>query len=733
MEAGNQLVALLTRLGFIDESATESLTADHLQAPIRTLARECDFDELEAILAVGKALDLSYYDLDELEQAQDLEIEQFQEDVPPDLCWDHRVIPIQEKDGEVIVACANPLDHQAIKELRFILDKPILPVMAEEAKIVRLLDTFFPRTGPQYDELRDTEPEDQIEILANVTGERDLDQQHPNLPAIIRLCNKLISDGVIERASDIHIEPSRHGVDIRFRVDGVMNSVFELPKRLQSYVIARLKLLSGMDIAERRRPQDGRFRVRVARKQVDLRVSTVPTAHGEKVVLRLLYADEEHLSFSALGVPKEIEQALLKKLNQRGKLLLVTGPTGSGKTTTLYTCLKYLKDGTSNIETVEDPIEYQLPGIHQIQVNEAINVTFASALRSILRQDPDIIMIGEIRDSETARIALQAAQTGHLVLSTLHTNDAPSAIIRLLDLGVEPFLVASSLGGVLAQRLVRKNCSECLEKPKEEEVAPHLELLKSLGIDPDMLRVGGGCPKCGSHGLKGRTIVASYFDVTTEIVGLIQREAPSDVIVTSARKHGHRSLQEAAIQLLRKGVVPLAEVLPLLALEPETAAELNNEELVEVPSAEAPTPPTQQESAKSVATKSNGKAAIPRQRVLLVEDDPDVRVMLSELLEREMLEVFQAENGQAGLKLVFEHQPDIVLCDLMMPVLDGREFLLKMRANQHTRDIPVVVLTAVDTEENEIDLLELGAHDFVSKGTSSKVMLTRLRRILAEL
>jgi type II secretory ATPase GspE/PulE/Tfp pilus assembly ATPase PilB-like protein/ActR/RegA family two-component response regulator len=559
--------------------------------------------------------------------------------------------------------------------------------------------------------------------------DQDLDVEDAQSPPVVRLCNRIISDAIREDASDIHIEPGQYGFDVRYRIDGVMHTALEVPRRLQPYVLSRLKLIAGMDIAERRRPQDGRLRVRVDKEFVDMRVSSVPTSFGEKIVLRILRNNVSDLTFASLGLQPDTEQRILNTLNQRGRMLLVTGPTGSGKTTMLYTCLSYLRDGTTNIETVEDPIEYRVSGVNQIQVNESAGVTFASALRSILRQDPDVIMIGEIRDSETAEIALQAAQTGHMVLSTLHTNDAPSTITRMLSLEVEPYQLSTSLSGVLAQRLVRKLCDSCKEPLSLHKPEKYTDFLDQLELSADDIYTSIGCEVCRFRGYQGRTGVYSYLEITDPIAELISSGAGTNAIVEQALTSGFRHLSDNATDLVRSGVTSFEEIRGLLRLtvaQTDTAATT----VVAVAPQEHSTPLAQ--AAANVVESPDPAAALQKPKILLVEDDEDIRSILTMMLEREMFEVIQAHNGQDGLTKLYEHSPTLVLCDLMMPVMDGREFIKRMQDNDQTRKIPIVVLTAIDEEKNEIELLDIGATDFVSKATNSNVLLTRIRRALRQ-
>ena len=382
---------------------------------------------------------------------------------------------------------------------------------------------------------------------------------------VVELVNTMLAEAVAARASDVHVQPLEASLVARMRVDGVLQDTFDLPKAIQEEVVSRVKVMARMDIAEKRLPQDGRVAVRVGARAVDLRVSTLPTAFGERVVIRLLDKSRGLLGLAELGMPAATEAGYRRLVAAEHGIVLVTGPTGSGKSTTLYAALAEADGTARNILTIEDPIEYQLPGVSQTQVNVKKGLTFAGGLRSILRQDPDVIMVGEIRDRETAEVAIQAALTGHLVLSTLHTNDAASAITRLLDLGVEPYLIASSVTGVAAQRLLRRVCDACSRPVTDEELAQDRARLVAIGEDADALdgaslRRGAGCGRCRGTGFRGRTGVFEMLPVDTELVGLIQRRADAGAIKASAVRRGMATLHDDAMRLLREGVTTADEL-----------------------------------------------------------------------------------------------------------------------------------------------------------------------------
>ncbi len=727
MDASESLIKLLTQLELIKNIHAEQVYSASGEKPIRHLAKMGILEEEAAIEQVAKKLSIRYLDLDDRAINATLTIEKFVGQLDADKLWDARVIPLFEDNKAITVAFANPLDIDIRKQIEFKIGKAVNVVISGESKITRLLTEHFPATRISYDKLNKDSSSDSLQIVGiSDPATEQVSDEDAAAPPVVRLVNKILADSIKAKASDIHIEPMQYAVEVRFRVDGVMRPFLEIPKRMQPFVATRIKILSGMDIAERRKPQDGRFRIKSGETTVDMRVSALPTAFGETLVLRLLRGNSEGLTFPELGLVDAVQRRVLRVLNTDSKMFLVTGPTGSGKTTTLYTALHYLKDGTSNIMTVEDPIEYRIPGINQVQVNEVTGVTFASTLRSILRQDPDVIMIGEIRDSETAQIAVQAAQTGHKVLSTLHTNDAPSAISRLYDLGIPSFILASCLGGILAQRLVRKLCPDCTSELNSSPDTDLTEVLSALEIEPSDTKVGIGCVKCNFSGYKGRIGLYSFLEITGRVERLVADNSPISEIETEAMAQDFQSVPQAALAAVLKGETDLKEVLPYLRVLVAERRENLSTEIV--PGISAPAQSVGPVPLQVSPPRPGEKLSKPK--VLLVEDDHDVRAVMAMLLKREMFEVVEAENGQQALERVYEGTPNVVLCDLMMPVMDGREFLSRMRANPVTKEIPIVILTAADSEQNEVGLLELGARDFLSKTAPSAVMLARIRHAL---
>jgi general secretion pathway protein E len=464
------------------------------------------------------------------------------------------ILPLRDEGGRLLAAIADPANLSALDELRGLFEMPVDGVVVPPAVLVAALNRLYSKlSGSAQEVVEELEGEDLFTLANEFNEPKDLLDLADEAP-VIRLLNSILFQAVKERASDIHIEPFERELEVRFRIDGLLYKMLTPPKVVQEALVSRVKIMSGLNIAEKRLPQDGRLRVIVAGRDVDIRVSIIPTFFGERVVLRLLDKQRGVISLANIGFSPADVHTMERLLTRTSGIILVTGPTGSGKTTTLYAALTRINTPEKNIITIEDPIEYQLKGIGQIQVNPKIDLTFANGLRSILRQDPDIIMVGEIRDAETAEIAMQSSLTGHLVLSTLHTNDAATAVTRLIDMGTEPFMVASTLSAVLAQRLVRVICPHCREAYKPEREYAGITL-------PEVLYRGRGCDVCFNLGSIGRTGIYELLLIDSELCSMIIRQAPSGVIKEYAVSRGMRTLREDGLAKAAAGITTIEEVL----------------------------------------------------------------------------------------------------------------------------------------------------------------------------
>jgi len=480
--------------------------------------------------------------------------------IPISFAKEYKVFPLGRENGTIRLAVADPLDSRPTNDLAALTKDFIDICIVSPEEILRAINRGYERQAGEASEFIEEMEGGDAASLAKGLEPEDLIDTSDEAP-IIRFVNSMITQGYKQRASDIHIEPFESELVIRYRIDGVLYEVLKPPVKAQSSIISRLKIMANLNIAEKRLPQDGRFRVRIAGKDVDVRVSTLPTAFGERVVLRLLDQATSVLSLEDMGMDQALLRVLNTMIHKSHGIFLVTGPTGSGKTTTLYASLTRLNSREKNIITVEDPIEYQLSGVGQIQVNPKINLTFANGLRSILRQDPDIIMVGEIRDGETAEIAVQSALTGHMVFSTLHTNDAAGALTRLVEMEIEPFLAASSIVGILAQRLVREICPHC-----KEGYQPTAELLQEMGLASSFPQGatfyrGRGCSHCMNIGYLGRTGIYELLTMNDQIRDLLLQNRDAATIKQAAVRQGMRTLRDAGITKALSGITSIEEVM----------------------------------------------------------------------------------------------------------------------------------------------------------------------------
>ena len=658
--------------------------------------------------------------------------------VPEQLARRFNVVPVQQTDSYLEVATANPFDMDAEKMLAFATGREVRMLLGSPSKIREKLDELYRETETAVARLLEGIGGDfEVEQLKEEEEAAASAEQASQRP-ILRLVDTMIADGITNRASDIHIEPVEGGVVVRYRIDGVLRQVMKIPKAAGVPLISRIKIMSKLDIADRLRPQDGRARVSVNGESVDLRVSTLPASHGEKVVIRVLNQKATTLALDSLGLGQDEEKAIRALLHHKEGIILVTGPTGSGKTTTLYSALRAVQGTGVNIVTVEDPVEYRLgENIVQVQVNEKAGLTFAAALRSILRQDPDVVLVGEIRDKETAQIALQASLTGHLVLSTLHTNDAPNTVTRLVDIGMESYKIAPALRGIIAQRLMRRLCNNC-RQVSTEPVSERFARFVTPGVT---LYQAVGCSECSMTGYRGRFSVVEVMTMTPELERRVADGATAEKIAEAARAAGMRPLWGSGLrhvlagestfeELMRVTDVPREETKPAAAAPPSRAA----------PS--RPSPPRgtaapelhmEMELLEETGT-TDGIVPAGRGRgagVLLVEDEEQLRRVMKDLLQREGYRVAEARDGIQALDEIDRFAPDVIILDLNLPGLDGYGVLQQLRSRPATREIPVMVLTAKGDEDNEVRVFELGADDFVTKPFRARALTARLEAVLS--
>ncbi len=513
-------------------------------------------DEAVALRTIGDEIGLPFMDL------RDFDVDrQVLAKFPTTPIYRHSLLPLHERDGRVVVATSDPFDLEPLDELGALSGVRIVPALAPRNEIVRLIKDNLGVGGDTVNKLV-AQTSDEVELLDSIDDDLGELAEQAQEASVIRLVNELLVEALEQQASDIHVEPSERGLRVRFRVDGILR-VQPIPPEINQFVqaiVTRLKIMARLNIAEKRRPQDGRIQLRVSGREIDVRVSIIPMLHGEGIVMRLL--DKERMVFELdnVGMPTEVLEPFRELISLPHGIVLVTGPTGSGKTSTLYSALTAIKSPATKIITVEDPVEYQTEGISQIQVQSKVGLTFAAGLRSILRHDPDVVLIGEIRDGETAQSAIQASLTGHLVFSTLHTNDAPGAITRLVDMGVEPYLVASTVEAALAQRLVRVLCKSCKEpyQPNPDDLPP--DFPKEALANSDVYRPVG-CRACRDVGYAGRTGVFELMRMDTDLRRMTVEQVGTDVLARHARDHGMLTLRESGWGKVLDGTTSIDEVL----------------------------------------------------------------------------------------------------------------------------------------------------------------------------
>jgi len=675
------------------------------------------------------------------------------EAVPEQLARTHGVVPLKLTDSYLVAATANPFDIDAEKMLAFATGREVRLHLSPPGAIREKLDEIY-RPENVVSKLLGDLDETEVEQVDEDADEMGVTLDEASQRPIVRLVDMMLADGISSRASDIHIEPSEGGVIVRYRIDGVLRQVMKIPRSAGLPLISRMKIISGLDIADRLRPQDGRSRVAVNHEKIDLRVSTLPASLGEKVVVRILNANALELSLEALGMLDEEREQVAHLISHKEGVVLVTGPTGSGKTTTLYSALRMIQGEGVNIVTVEDPVEYRMgQNVVQVQVHEKAGLTFATALRSILRQDPDVVLVGEIRDRETAQIAVQASLTGHLVLSTLHTNNASNTVTRLVDMGMEAYKIGAALRGIIAQRLMRRLCLVCRQEMTGEERHKLPGNVARLVQDDQTLYVPVGCPDCSMTGYRGRFSIVEILTMNKALERVVSENGTADRIEQAARNNGMRLLWESGMLHVLNGDTSIEELLRVtdVPADASPAADYDHDApTAQMPvQPQAPTTVVVQAAPEVVAAPVDLSTAFelldddvpaleterviePKDiKVLLVDDEDQLRRVMRDLLEAEGYGIAEARDGPQALDQVDQYAPDIIVLDLNLPTLDGYGVLAELRSRPSTRDIPVIVLTAKGEEDNEVRVFELGADDFLTKPFRARALSARLEAILA--
>jgi type IV pilus assembly protein PilB len=630
--------------------------------------------------------------------------------VPYNTARKYGVFPINKKGDSLVLAMSDVQDIMALDDISMLIKNKVEPVLCTRAQISEYIEKFYKTKDSLYDLLKNMDKDINIKFVnENKEIVSHSGQGEEESEPVIKLVNIIFGDAVESRASDIHIEPGQEDTQVRYRIDGVLKDIMKVPNELYAYLAVRVKVLANLDIIETKKSQDGRVSIELPDRNIDLRISVIPAFHGEKIVIRLLDRTSAVVSIDRVGFEKEERDIFTRAVSSPQGMVLVTGPTGSGKTSTLYAALNFVNNETKNIVTIEDPVEYVLEGINQIQVNPFKNVTFSQGLRNILRQDPDVVMVGEIRDSQTAEIAFRSSLTGHLVLTTLHTNDSVSTVTRLLDMNLEPYLIASSIKLVVAQRLVRLICPECKKqtKPDEKLKEQFKSLLQDLNINT--FYKGTGCKKCAFSGYFGRTAIFEILRFNEKIRGLVSQKASQDIIFKEACNSGMKTLEESGLMKVKAEITSLEEVGRVIQ-------DTGSDTVLAQP------PPTEGDVQADSRTK--------KEKILVVDDEEDIRKILRMRLTRAGYEVLTAGDGQEGVNIAEKERPDLIVMDIMMPELNGIEAVKILRSRLETAVIPVVMLTAKQDKQSELKGLDAGADDYITKPFDKDVLIARINMLL---
>ncbi|MCX5707752.1 MAG: ATPase, T2SS/T4P/T4SS family [Candidatus Omnitrophica bacterium] len=623
--------------------------------------------------------------------------------IPFELARRFGVFPLRMQERKLILAMSNPVDVMAIDGISSLTGLQVEPVLATRSRIMQMTEENYHIDDTVYDLLKNTSSDFKVSVLkedvADVQALESASKEKED-SSLVKLVNLILGDAIKMRASDIHIEPQDTFAAVRYRIDGNLKNIMNVPSELQPRLVARIKILAGLDVAERMKAQDGRIKILIGEHKVDLRINTVPTFYGETIALRLLDHQAANVDLNKIGLEPEELGKFSKAVKRPQGIILVTGPTGSGKTSTLYAALNFVKSETKHVITIEDPIEYLIEGINQIQLNPAKEMTFATSLRSILRQDPNIVLIGEIRDRETAEIAFQASQTGHLVLSTLHTMNSVSSITRLVDIGLEPFLIASSLIMVVAQRLVRLICPFCKGEytPDAGEQEKFHSVIERFGLNK--FYRGKGCQQCNFTGYLGRKAVFEIMEVNDAICALINSKAPESAILQEAQRNGLRTLADSAVRKVADGLTTWEEISRVVDISKQETA-------------------VQKQEIPGGAVK-----------ILIVDDEPDLLQILEKRLRDSGYVIVQGHDGAEAVEMAHKERPDLIIMDINMPAMDGFQATKALRSTLATASIPIMLLTARQDVASEVAGLDAGADDYMVKPYDKDKLLARVKLLL---
>lgn len=704
---------------------------EHERKPLGRILTELEWvDEKDIYKALSEIWGIEYVDISQVMiSPQVLQI------VPEETARKYLVFPLFLQDKLLYLAMENPLQLEPLQIIEFKTRLRVKPLLASRSKIQEALNRHFNTDSYVEKVLAQVQSKEKIEVIQNPEREEDLSKLEKSTEGsqVMQLVNLILVNAIKKRTSDIHIEPAENLVGIRYRIDGLLSDPIRLPKTLQQPLISRIKVMANLDIAEKRRPQDGKIKIHFSGRPIDLRVSTLPTNFGEKVVIRILDKKVALHNLASLGMSETQLATFQHALSQPQGLILVTGPTGSGKTTTLYAGLNALRDKTKNIVTIEDPIEYQLEGINQVPVNRKAGVTFASVLRSVLRQDPNVILVGEIRDSETAEIAIQASQTGHLVLSTLHTNDAVATVTRLFNLGIAPDQVASNLLLAMAQRLIRRICPAC-----KKSYVPSSEELKKFGFSKQSpssfsssFYRGTGCEQCKNTGYYGQVGIFEMLVPGSDLKLAISNKTSETALKKLAMEQGMVTLLQDGLSKVRQGITTLDEMTRVCYVQESLTVESSgirefcrtcqrelDPDWKLCPYCGTPKLPESLEGSQRVC------------KILVADDDDRIGETLQAILEDQGYQIIRASDGVETLDKVQKENPDLVLLDVGMPLKTGFEVCQELRTSVETMFLPIIMLTAQTSISEKLKGLSLGADDYITKPFNGDELVERIKAVL---
>jgi type IV pilus assembly protein PilB len=768
--AEKRLLQFLVKHGKLDQAKTQAVekAAASQRSVVSALASLNLMSEEQVASELSAALRIPLVDLSGV-VFDDAAVQLVDQQVAVKL----NVVPLRVEGNQLLLAMVNPLDLEGIRDLEFATGRRIRSTVAVRSALIEALEDCYKMPGAIGALLSQIPEAQKVSVLVEETKGDDVSEQELSREAerapVIKMVNCIFDGALKNWASDIHVEPGPNLVYVRYRVNGILEEGLQLPKWVQSAIVARIKVMAKLDITKRHIPQDGRLKIRSEDRTVDVRVSSLPTSDGEKIVMRVLDPTAALRNLESIGLTRRDLNTLRTAIRKPEGMVLVTGPTGSGKTTTLYAVIQEIFSPEINIVTIENPIEYEMKGVNQVEVNVKQGLTFADVLRSTLRQDPDVILVGEIRDRETAEVAFHAAQTGHLVLSTLHTLDTSTTITRLLELGIEHHVLASSVIAIVAQRLVRTVCERCAEPVAVDE-----EAAKALGFREPTFMKGKGCAACRRSGFSGRTGVYEVLEMTKKIQQTIESKAPDSAVRRVSRAEGMTTLLEDALTKIAAGRTTPEEVLGSVQVEAHgptcpqcsnpieerfavcpfcrhklvrtcaTCSEPLKPEWAICPACgavpkgdDAPSEPhgvaaTGKGSSPAPKTRPADPGEITRPRILVVDDNEDLRMFIRKGLERvdSSLMFEEAANGLEALQKIEESPPHLILLDLMMPGIDGLEVCKRLRADLQTAFLPIIMLTARDDASSKKLGFLSGTDDYVVKPFDAEELAARVRRLL---